>query len=154
MNFDFFERLRASRPGDESDWFEESFVANLGEVIRSVGVMNARHGLAPVDGRSPSRDWDRLIAHVRDAARAAGEGEERHERQVRDLLDGAHARLDAAEARARAAEARAEALIAAAELRARRAEAAARAAEAALLRAGPPEACAVVPAARILRRAG
>ncbi|MCF4129309.1 hypothetical protein [Methylobacterium sp. SyP6R] len=151
MGLDVFESIRATRPSSECDWLEQSFVANLGDVIQSVGAMNAREGLTPVDGASSPRDWDALIAHVRkaacDPAVPSGPGgselQARHrEAQAQALLRSAHKRLDeaaerearaearvrAAEDRARAAEARAAATIEAAESRARRAEEAARSA--------------------------
>ncbi|MGF3027578.1 hypothetical protein ACQVP2_32835 [Methylobacterium aquaticum] len=150
MGLDVFESIRATRPSSESDWLEQSFVANLGDVIQSVGVMNERQGLTPVDGASSPRDWDALIAHVRKAARgpvgpvgADITMQARHrEAQAQALLRSAHKRLDeaaereaqaearvrAAEERARLAEARAAARIEMAETRARRAEEAARSA--------------------------
>lgn len=157
MGLDVFDSIRARRPGDDSDWFEKSFVANLGEVIRTVGAQNAREDQLLVDGTSSARDWDALIAQVRNAAQDArqvaqqvpqqrsGEAEaslRQREMQAQNLLRSAHRRLDeaaarmseadekvrAAEDRARAAEARAAAMIEAAERRASQAEEAARSA--------------------------
>lgn len=157
MGLDVFESIRARRPSGDSDWFEQNFIANLGDVIRSVGAQNARGGLPSVDGTSPARDWDALIAQVRNAAQDArhgslqasqpGSGEaeaslRQREVQAQNLLRSAHRRLDeaaarmneademvrAAEERARAAEARAAAMIEAAERRATQAEEAARSA--------------------------
>ncbi|WP_238191629.1 hypothetical protein [Methylobacterium frigidaeris] len=90
--------------------------------------MNEREGLPPVDGSSPPRDWDALIAHVRRAARGPGENgtpNRDRELQAQTLLRSAHKRLDEAAAR----EAQAEARVRAAEARVRAAEDAARAAE-------------------------
>ncbi len=151
MGLDVFGSIRATRPTSECDWLEQSFVANLGDVIQSVGAMNRREGLTSVGGASPTRDWDALIAHVRKAARgpvapvAPVEDDvqvRRREAQAQMLLRSAHKRLDeaaarearaearvkAAEDRARAAEMRAAAMIEAAEARARQAEEAARSA--------------------------
>ncbi len=151
MGLDVFESIRATRPSSESDWLEQSFVAKLGDVIQSVGAMNEREGLMPVDGASSPRDWDALIANVRKAAREPGQpngtgGDEwqvrQREAQAQALLRSAHRRLDeaaerearaearvkAAEDRARAVEMQAAAMIEAAEARARRAEEAARSA--------------------------
>lgn len=148
MGLDVFGSIRATRPSSECDWLEQSFVANLGAVIQSVGAMNEREGLAPVDGASSPRDWDALIAHVRKAAHGPGtpgvaaSQVRQREAQAQALLRSAHRRLDeaaareaeaearveAAEGRARAAEMRAAAMIEAAEARARQAEEAARSA--------------------------
>ena len=112
MGLDVFGSIRATRPSRESDWLEQSFVANLGEVIQSVGAMNQREGLTSVDGASPPRDWDALIAHVRKAARAPvapdeSDSQVRHrEAQAQALLRRAHKRLDEAAMREAKAEAR------------------------------------------------
>ncbi len=120
MGLDVFESIRATRPSSESDWLEQSFVAKLGDVIQSVGAMNEREGLMPVDGASSPRDWDALIANVRKAAREPGQpngtgGDEwqvrQREAQAQALLRSAHRRLDEAAER----EARAEARVKAAE---------------------------------------
>ncbi|MET7242793.1 hypothetical protein ABZT49_05450 [Methylobacterium sp. EM32] len=136
MGLDVFQSMRATRPGTECDRLEQSFVTNLGGVLRSIGAITAREGLTPVDGASPPRDWDALIAHVRKAASAPGEADTQlRERELRaqTLLRSARKRLDEAtalegqvESRVRAAEARAHA----AEARTLAAEDAARAAEA------------------------
>jgi hypothetical protein len=136
MGLDVFQSIRATRPGTECDRLEQSFVANLGGVLQAVGAITAREGPTPVDGASPPRDWDALIAHVRKAASGPGEAEtqlRQRERLAQTLLRSARKRLDEAaaledqvEARVRAAEARAHA----AEAKALAAEDAARAAEA------------------------
>ena len=40
MGLDVFGSIRATRPSSECDWLEQSFVANLGEVIQSVGGLD------------------------------------------------------------------------------------------------------------------
>ncbi|TNC16083.1 hypothetical protein FF100_02115 [Methylobacterium terricola] len=146
MGLDVFDNIRARRPGDDSDWFEQSFIANLGDVIRSVGVLTAREGLPPVDGTSPARDWDALIAQVRsvaqDTRQGGGQGRRpasqqdtgqalqprsgeiemglrQREMQAQNLLRSAHRRLDEAAARMTEADEK----VRAAEDRARAAEA-------------------------------